>query len=177
MESQAGFDVLWLNGAFGVGKSTVAELLRRRLRDAIVVDPESIGHYLRLTVPPDAQTQDFQDMPPWRTITRVVIESIATTYGRPVIVPMTLVAPVYFDEIIGRLRTGGVDVRHVTLRAPRETILERLAGRADTTDWSFHQVDRCIEGLDDERFAPWIDTGGRSPRDVDDVVLRSHARN
>ena len=149
MTRQAGFDVLWLNGAFGVGKSTVAELLRRRLRDAIVVDPESIGHYLRLTLPPDAQTEDFQDMPPWRTTTRVAIESIATTYGRPVIVPMTLVAPVYFDEIIGRLRAGGVDVRHVTLRAPRETILKRLAGRADTTVWAFHQVDRCIEGLGD----------------------------
>ena len=83
MESQAGFDVLWLNGAFGVGKSTVAELLRQRLRDAIVVDPEPIGQYLRLALPPDAQTRDFQDMPPWRTITRVAIESIATTYCRP----------------------------------------------------------------------------------------------
>ena len=48
--------VIWLNGAFGVGKTTVARALAAELPDALVVDPEDIGRMLRKVVPPAAQT-------------------------------------------------------------------------------------------------------------------------
>ena len=38
--------VIWLNGAFGVGKTTVARALASRLPDALILDPEDIGRML-----------------------------------------------------------------------------------------------------------------------------------
>ena len=39
--------ILWLNGSFGAGKTTVAHELQRRLPDAFVYDPENVGYFLR----------------------------------------------------------------------------------------------------------------------------------
>jgi len=58
--------VVWLNGAFGIGKSTVAELLAERLGDAIVFDPELIGAGLRAERAEWRGLDDFQDIPEWR---------------------------------------------------------------------------------------------------------------
>lgn len=63
---------IWINGAFGAGKTQTAFELRRRLVDAHVADPELLGFALQRTLPPAART-DFQDLalaaprlPPWR---------------------------------------------------------------------------------------------------------------
>lgn len=56
--------IVWVNGAFGAGKTTLAEELSRWLPDAVLFDPESVGYMLRhwVAVP----TGDFQDLPSWR---------------------------------------------------------------------------------------------------------------
>src|SRR5690348_7546872 len=43
--------VIWINGAFGVGKTTVARALHERWPDAVVFDPEQLGFVLRRIVP------------------------------------------------------------------------------------------------------------------------------
>jgi adenylylsulfate kinase-like enzyme len=35
--------IIWLNGSFRAGKTTLAEELHRRLPDAVVFDPENVG--------------------------------------------------------------------------------------------------------------------------------------
>jgi hypothetical protein len=42
--------IIWLNGPFGIGKSTTAQALRRRLPQAVLFDPEPFGAALRSTV-------------------------------------------------------------------------------------------------------------------------------
>lgn len=39
--------ILFINSAFGVGKTTVARLLTRRIRSAVLFDPEWLGWMLR----------------------------------------------------------------------------------------------------------------------------------
>ena len=99
---------IWLNGAFGAGKTTVAHALAAELPDALVLDPEQIGRMLRRVVPAALRTSDFQDIPSWRRLTVATIESLLRDHPGPLIVPMTVVNPVYFDETVGRLAT----VRH-----------------------------------------------------------------
>ena len=65
--------VIWLNGAFGVGKTTVARALAAELPGALLVDPEDIGRTLRRIIPAAVRTSDFQDIPSWRRITVAMI--------------------------------------------------------------------------------------------------------
>jgi hypothetical protein len=44
--------IIWINGAFGGGKTTLAEELHRRLPDALPFDPEYVGYILRRWAPP-----------------------------------------------------------------------------------------------------------------------------
>jgi hypothetical protein len=49
---------LWINGAFGAGKSTTAGLLLESVEGARLFDPEYVGYLLRRFVP--VPTGDFQ---------------------------------------------------------------------------------------------------------------------
>jgi thymidylate kinase len=57
--------IIWINGAFGAGKTTLAEELHRRLPDAVVYDPEDVGLMVRKWVRADG---DFQHLPSWREL-------------------------------------------------------------------------------------------------------------
>jgi hypothetical protein len=72
---------------------------------------------------------DFQDLPAWRQGVYEVLDLALGKHDGPLIVPMTIVEPGYFQEIIGRLRERGHDVRHFSLLAQRETVLRRLRER------------------------------------------------
>lgn len=56
--------IVWLNGAFGAGKTTVASALVAAQPSARHWHPERVGHVLRLVR--RNPTGDFQDLPPWR---------------------------------------------------------------------------------------------------------------
>jgi hypothetical protein len=57
--------LIWLNGAFGVGKTQTAHELQRRLGDAHVADPELLGFAMHKMLPAAARG-DFQNLPEWR---------------------------------------------------------------------------------------------------------------
>lgn len=38
--------IIWINGSFGVGKTSTAELLKKELDNSIMYDPEEIGGLL-----------------------------------------------------------------------------------------------------------------------------------
>src|SRR3954454_1300109 len=100
--------LIWLNGAFGAGKTKVARAIVSARSEATLVDPEQIGFLLRRLLPKREAAGDFQDLPLWRELTvRILLEAAASAPGL-VVVPMTLVDPLYFDEIVGGLRAAGV---------------------------------------------------------------------
>ncbi|MGX8797780.1 hypothetical protein ACR6HW_17240 [Fusibacter sp. JL298sf-3] len=59
--------IVWVNGAFGSGKTTCAYELKRRLPEAFVFDPENVGFFLRRNMPKVLHKDDFQDHEQWRT--------------------------------------------------------------------------------------------------------------
>ncbi|MFE2420687.1 NUDIX domain-containing protein [Streptomyces hokutonensis] len=123
--------VVWINGAFGAGKTATARELIDLIPNSTFFDPEIIGGALPNLLPAKhlAEVGDFQDLQIWR---RLVIETAAAMLaelGGTLVVPMTLLRQEYRDEIFGGLAARRVAVRHVLL-APAETILrERIAGR------------------------------------------------
>jgi len=158
--------LIWINGAFGAGKTQTAHELARRAPGTHVADPELLGFALRKMLG-SARAGDFQDLPQWRSGVLTTLRQTENGHDGPVIVPMTLVKDDYFDEIVGSLRADGVDVRHFALMANPETLRTRLsrrlafyggrlAGRNET--WAMGQIDRCLAALATDRYATHVRT-------------------
>lgn len=56
--------IIWINGPFGAGKTTLAKRLRDRRSKSLIFDPEEIGFVVKETVPMPA-SGDYQDLPLW----------------------------------------------------------------------------------------------------------------
>jgi hypothetical protein len=146
--------IIWINGPFGAGNTTLSERLRELMPDSFVFDPEYIGYSLRHLVPDAATIGDFQDLPIWRSMTLHALCEARRLYQRPIIVPMTLVNPAYLDEIHGGLIAAGVPLVHVFLDIAEQTLRQRLIERVlvpenpahdqAAREWGLAQVDRCL---------------------------------
>lgn len=163
--------VIWINGAFGAGKTQTAFELNRRIADSYVYDPENLGFFVTKNIPSSMSKSDFQDHKMWRELNVSVIKHIYDEYDGTLIIPMTLVNPQYFDEIVGLLRHQGVDIKHFSLMASKDTTLKRLKSRGDGADsWPAKQIDRCIDGLSSEVFQHHIDTENMSIEGVAEKI-------
>ncbi|PSM40585.1 ATP/GTP-binding protein [Streptomyces dioscori] len=167
--------VVWINGAFGAGKTTTARELIDLIPNSTLFDPELIGTGLAHLLPAKrlAEVGDFQDLPIWRRLVVDTAAAMLAELGGVLVVPMTLLRQDYRDEIFGGLASRRIAVRHVLL-APAETILrERIAGREVPPDlpdgeirvrqWSYDQIEPYRAAL-----AGWL-TADAHP--VDNGVL------
>lgn len=142
--------IIWLNGAFGAGKTQTAYELNRRLPGSYVYDPENAGFFIRDNLPPALLADDFQDYPMWRAFNFAMLDDIASRFDGHIIVPMTITNPRYYDELPSALSRKH-DVRHFILYAQEETILRRLASRLETRrSWAAQQAGRCIRAFNEE---------------------------
>jgi 8-oxo-dGTP pyrophosphatase MutT (NUDIX family)/predicted kinase len=128
--------IIWVNGAFGAGKTGAAREMLDLIPASTLYEPEVLGGCLRQLLP-EKRLQEvtaYQELPMWR---RLVVETAAALLdevGGVLVAPMTLLRQEYRDEIFGGLAARGIEVRHVLLE-PGETILrERIATRRDYPD-------------------------------------------
>ena len=128
--------IIWINGAFGAGKTTLANTLASRIPDAMIYDPELVGTMIQQIAPP-APSHDFQDLPIWRDTVSCLALKLRQRYQQPLIIPMTLVNPNYMDEIFGVLREAGETLLHVFLDvAPNQRLAMFLNKGPEITIWS-----------------------------------------
>lgn len=164
--------LIWLNGAFGAGKTQTAHELDRRLPDGHVADPELLGFALHRMLP-TAQRRDFQDLAQWRSGVVETLAQAERAHRGPVLVPMTLVEDDYFDEIMDGLTSRAVAVRHYALLAEPSTLRNRLSHRlgfigswiGDDT-WAVEQIPRCVAALATERYATHVETDNLTTDEV-----------
>lgn len=151
--------IIWINGAFGSGKTQTSYELHRRIPNSVVYDPENIGFFINKNIPKEISKGDFQDYIIWRELNYTTLKYIDSEYKGVIIVPMTIVSPQYFEEVVERLRSDGVIVNHFVLWASKETLQKRLRGRGERgNSWSVKQIDRCIKGLSNDLFKHLIET-------------------
>lgn len=140
--------IIWINGAFGAGKTQIAYELYRRMENSYVYDPENTGFFIRKNMPEAICMEDFQDYPMWRSFNLEMLLYISERYKGNIIVPMTITDKGYYDEIIEAL-SYRYDVRHIILYAEKKTILKRLASRLEGgNSWAAAQIDRCIAAFE-----------------------------
>ncbi|MGH2413033.1 MAG: tunicamycin resistance protein, partial [Microcystaceae cyanobacterium] len=72
--------IIWLNGAFGAGKTQTAFELHSRIPGSFVFAPEQICFSLRKIVPPE-MPRDFQEHPVWREFTYKSLRYVAENFS------------------------------------------------------------------------------------------------
>ncbi|MGF7491811.1 tunicamycin resistance ATP-binding TmrB [Bacillus velezensis] len=163
--------IIWINGAFGSGKTQTAFELHRRLKSSYVYDPEKMGFAMRSMIPPDIAEDDFQSYPLWREFNYSMLSYLSDTYQGIIIVPMTITNDQYFHDMISRLRQDGRTIHHFTLLASKETLLKRLRTRAEgKNSWAAKQIDRCINSLSHSLFTEHLHTDQMSIQQVAETI-------
>jgi predicted kinase len=140
--------IIWLNGGFAAGKTTLARELDGRLPGALVYDPEDVGLMLWKWLPPN---DDFQDLASWRELVVATALSLRRHHAHTLIVPMSLVRDAYRAEVFGGLADAGEEILHVFLDADADVLAERLRARAPeigdpesgqaALDWALSRLD------------------------------------
>lgn len=164
--------LVWLNGAFGAGKTTTANELLDLLPGSVLYDPELLGTGLRKMLPKErlGQVDDFQDLPSWRRLVADTAAALLMEVEGPLITPMTLLRREYRDEMFGALASRRIPVQHLLLHAD-ETILQgridqRAEGEAQSSrHWCLSHIPSYTAALDwIEPEAYTVDTSHLTPR-------------
>jgi AAA domain len=176
--------IIWINGGFGAGKTTLAGELHRRLPDAVVYDPEDVGLMLWKWLPPNG---DFQHLPSWRDLVVATAVSLRRHHADTLIVPMSLIRDAYRAEILGGLADAGEEVLHVFLEAAAGALRERLDARVTDPGKDWDQVARELgmTGVDEMVAAAARQPGGTlllrsdrlTPAELADAVLTRAGRD
>lgn len=168
--------IVMINGAFGVGKTTISNKLLKVIENSMLYDPEEVGYMLRNIIPEElkrleAETGDFQDLQLWRELTVEVARLLISTYNVNLIVPMTIRNPEYFNYIINGFNSIDGDTYHFCLTASKETIYERLRERGEEEgNWCFKQTDKCLKAYNNYNFGEYIDTENVSVNTIVDII-------
>ncbi|WP_328472289.1 NUDIX hydrolase [Streptomyces sp. NBC_00448] len=181
--------IIWVNGAFGAGKSSAAREMLDLVPESTLYDPEALGGCLRQLLPEKRlqEVTDYQELAIWRRLVVETAAALLAEVGGVLVTPMTLLRQEHRDEIFGGLAARGIEVKHVLLD-PGETILRaRIAARADAPDdpgaddaarrWALDRIADYTAAL------PWltgdahvVDTGGLDPRQTAVAVTEAVGR-
>ncbi len=96
--------IIFVNGPFGIGKTTTAYLLVERLPKAMVYDPEVIGSCVQHLLNGMEHADDYQDYVLWRSLTVEVARLLRETYGGSLILPMSVTQHAYYETLMQGFR-------------------------------------------------------------------------
>lgn len=168
--------IIFINGAFGAGKTTLAEYFVQNNENFMLFDPEEVGFMLRTIIPnhfkkDHERTGDFQDLDSWRILTVEVLKTLSEQYRCHFVVPMTLCNKEYCEYIIENASSITDKCYHFILEATQETIHSRLRKRGDEEGcWSFKQTERCISGFESIEDAIVVDTENKSTIEIHEYI-------
>lgn len=163
--------VIWISGAYGVGKSTLAEALAPQIENAMIFDAEEVGNAVRENYPNLPYGVIYEDYPLWSEFCYRLIRDIHEKFHKNILVPMTLVRPRSYERIVHRLMADGIHVHYIVLEASYASIHDRILARGEEEGcW-------CMENIEMSRQASafrcgyHVDTDGKAVDEVARTVL------
>ena len=160
--------IVWLNGPFGVGKTSVARALLEAKPHWSLLDPEVRGEELVRQWP---GVDDFQDLPEWR---KAVVEDAVERAGTgDLVIPMTIWRLEYYREIMDGLK-GATEVRPFRLTASEATLIERIERdliEPGAVRWRLERLEEGIQAFQDTAFGDHVGTDGRTPEKIAHLIL------
>jgi len=149
--------ILFINGPFGVGKTSATRVLVEETPDAMLYDPEVIGSILRRVLGPIKKVDDFQDYALWRELVVAVARVLRAASARTLVVPMTVWRREYFDPIAAGLRRVDPDLRCFRLTASERELARRISSDSEDREaygWRVSHVEVCL-GARETRLSGW----------------------
>jgi len=164
--------IIWLNGAFGAGKTTTARALTGVLPDARLFDAEQVGYLLR-SIGGLPILGDFQHWPPWRALVVDTARQVLDYVGGTLVIPQTVLIRRYWDEISAGIAAAAIPLRHVVLHAEQDALTRRIeVDTAENRRWRLDHLAhyrQALEWLTAE--AEVVDTTHRPPADTVELVI------
>jgi hypothetical protein len=161
--------VLWVNGPFGVGKSTAAACVAERLDGACLFNPEDVGGVLRRSL---GNIADYRVWPEWRRLVVAFLDELTKTH-RWVVVPMCVSHRQQWTEIADAIASVGVPLAAAVLIGDEDALIQRIS-RSDVEDhtkrFRLARLHEELEALTPD-FGKLVDTTYRSTDEVCDDVL------
>lgn len=117
--------IVWLNGTFGVGKTTTSGKLVTDDDQLRHFDPEWVGYMLTNNLPDHAVT-DFQQYPSWRRLVPLVADEIIQFTGQYLVAAQSVLVEEYWHGITKGLANLGHEVFHVVLVVDADTLHARI---------------------------------------------------
>lgn len=121
--------IIWLNGAFGAGKTSTARELQTLLPGPRQFDPEWVGYMLRANLS-DLVFTDFQQLAPFRTLVPVVMSEVAGLTGQHLIAAQSVLVESYWSELRSGLDRLSLPVFHVLLHADADLVADATLASA-----------------------------------------------
>ena len=168
--------ILFINGPFGVGKTSVARLLVERTPNAMLYDPEVIGSVLLRVLGPVRKVNDYQDYDLWRKLVVALARVLKAASARALVIPMTVWRRGYFDPIVAGLRRVDPDLYCFRLTASEGVLAHRISSDSEDREaygWRMSHVEACLKGLRDPAFGTEIRTDDLTPAEVADQISNS----
>jgi adenylate kinase family enzyme len=170
--------IIMINGAFGAGKTTIADELLNIIDNSMIFDPEEVGFMLRNIITeeiklPEEKTNNFQDIGIWKTLVVDVAKRLKRQYNKNIIVPMTIYNKEYYQYIVNGFKAIDQQTYHFCLVAKEETIHERLRKRGEIEgNWCFQQTKKCVEAFQDDCFEKRIVTDDLNVDEIIDSIVK-----
>jgi hypothetical protein len=98
---------------------------------------------------------DFQDWPAWRSLVVATALELATSLGCDVVIPQSVFAPTYWQELLAGFGAAGMRVQAFTLNVqPRELNQHIVTDdrESDAVAW------RLAKAADFRIALPWLET-------------------
>ncbi|TFC45912.1 ATP-binding protein [Cryobacterium shii] len=167
--------IIWLNGPFGGGKTTVAQELCERDESFVLFDTEAVGQMLRHALDVRRPVNDFQDWPAWRTLVVATAIELVADLECDLVIPQSVLAHAYWNELTTGFASAELAMRAFTLTVHPEEHERRILqdlNEPDAADWRLSRIpdfQKALPWLDEETTA--IDTTSRTPAEVASFIL------
>ncbi len=160
--------IYWINGAYGVGKTTLAEYLHETNPNSFIFDAEEVGNAIRDNLPKELfKGYIFEEYELWfKTIIDLLV-LISEKFEGDIYVPMTLCYPDSFSKIKIALDDKNIIIKHILLVSDYQTIHDRIIGRGEEENcWCIKNIDLCLKNQKDFVNVIKIESNGQSVKEL-----------
>src|SRR5215211_7642098 len=163
--------VIWINGPFGVGKTTLANHLQCRLAGAVLFNPEDVGGVLRKSL---GDIADYRVWPEWRALVLAFLDQLSQSHPY-VISPMSVSNRTHWDEITAGVAKLGCPLSALVLIADQLDLIRRIRQAPvdeATKTFRMHYLEADLTAFRSPLFGTTLDTSGKTAAEVCEFALK-----